>query len=385
MSPEDTIAAQRQALADCRRIVVKVGSSLLIDDESTALRAEWLQSLCEDVAGRISSGTEVVLVSSGAVALGAKALAIDPLRAQLNESQAAAAAGQIELAHRYREMFLRHGIAVAQLLVTLDDSEDRRRYLNARDTLETLLGRGVVPVVNENDTVATAEIRYGDNDRLAARVAQMASADFLVILSDVDGLYDANPQTSDSAAHIPIVSAVTPEILAMASGPGSSHGAGGMRTKLAAAEIALPSGCAVVIGNGHAHHPLTCLLDGGRATWFTAKAKPAAARKRWIAASLKPRGTLEVDRGAVEALAAGKSLLPAGVVSITGTFGRGDAVRIVNGAGEEIARGLVSYSVEEARRIAGRRSNEILGLLGYRGRDEVVHRDNLALVNPTIE
>lgn len=382
MSFDETIAAQRQAFAHCSRIVVKVGSSLLIDSEAAALRGEWLESLCHDVADRISAGTQVVLVSSGAVALGAKTLAIDPRRAQLNESQAAAAAGQIELAHRYRETFLRRNIAVAQLLVTLDDSEDRRRYLNARDTLETLLSRGVVPVVNENDTVATAEIRYGDNDRLAARVAQMASADFLVILSDVDGLYDANPQTCASAAHVPLVTSVTPEIVAMAAGPGSSHGAGGMRTKLAAAEIALPSGCAVVIANGHAHHPLKRLLDGAQATWFTAIAKPAAARKRWIAASLKPRGTLRVDQGAVAALVAGKSLLPAGVVSVSGGFGRGDAVQIVNEAGEEIARGLVSYSADEAERIAGRRSNEILGLLGYRGRDEVVHRDNLALTDP---
>lgn len=377
------IAAQRKALAECRRIVVKVGSSLLIDDDTTSLRTAWLESLCLDVAQRMQAGAQVVLVSSGAIALGAKALGIDPRRARLNESQAAAAAGQIELAHRYRETFLRHGIAAAQLLVTLDDSEDRRRYLNARDTLDALLSRGVVPVVNENDTVATAEIRYGDNDRLAARVAQMASADFLVILSDVDGLYDANPQTREDAAHIPLVTALTADVLAMAAGPGSAHGAGGMRTKLAAAEVALPQGCAVVIADGRSEHPIARLMDGARATWFSARAKPAAARKRWIAASLQPRGTVEIDQGAVAALAQGRSLLPAGVVSVTGGFGRGDAVRIVSPSGDEIGRGLVSYPAEEAARIAGRRSNEIQGLLGYRGRDEVIHRDNLALMDST--
>jgi len=359
--------------------VIKIGSALFVDAETGTLDRAWLTALCDDIAALRTSGKEVVIVSSGAVALGRRELGFDARRARLEESQAAAAAGQILLAHAYQELLGRHGIKVAQVLLTLDDSESRRRYSNASRTLLTLLRADAIPVVNENDTVATQEIRYGDNDRLAGRVAQMISADCLVLLSDVDGLYTADPQTDATATHIEEVRDITPEILAMAGGPGSRHGSGGMQTKLEAARIALAAGCRMAIMSGRVERPIDALLHGARATWFVPVATPATARKQWIAGTLKPKGTLGIDAGAIKALGAGRSLLPAGVVRVDGDFDRGDAVRIVDSAGSELGRGLIGYSASEARAIAGSRSGRIEEILGYRGRDEMIHRDDLVL------
>jgi len=296
---------------------------------------------------------------------------------RLEESQAAAAAGQIRLAHAWQEALGRRDIPVAQILLTIEDTEDRRRYLNARNTMSTLLRLGVVPVINENDTVATDEIRFGDNDRLAARVAQMASADTLVLLSDIDGLYTANPGVDADAQHIAAVDAITPAIEAMAGAALNVDSSGGMVTKIAAARIALQAGCRMAIASGKAAHPLARLADGARCTWFVSQAEPQTARKRWIAGSLKPDGTLTVDEGAARALRAGKSLLPAGVTQIEGRFERGDAVVVRDPAGLELARGLTAYSADDARRISGHRSSEIEQILGYRGREEMIHRDDL--------
>jgi glutamate 5-kinase len=298
---------------------------------------------------------------------------------RLEESQAAAAAGQILLAHAYQELLGRHRIRVAQVLLTLDDSESRRRYSNASRTLLTLLRADAVPVVNENDTVATQEIRYGDNDRLAGRVAQMISADCLILLSDVDGLYTGDPQSDPRAAHLPEVRQITADILAMAGGPGSLYGSGGMQTKLEAARIALAAGCRMAITSGRVERPISALLGGARATWFIPGATPATARKSWIAGTLKPKGDLRIDAGAGRALAGGRSLLPAGVSAVIGEFDRGDAVRIVDASGAELGRGLVGYAADEARAIAGHRSEKIEDILGYRGRDEMIHRDDLVL------
>lgn len=366
-------------LLAARRIVVKCGSSLFVEPRSGTLDRAWLEGLCEDVAESQRAGKEVVIVSSGAVALGARELGLDPRRARLEDSQAAAAAGQILLAHAYQETLGRFGIKTAQVLLTLDDSESRKRYLNATRTLLTLLRHRVVPVVNENDTVATQELRYGDNDRLAARVAQMVSAECLVILSDVDGLYTANPRADAEAEHIPEVTALTPELMAMAGGPGSSDGSGGMRTKLDAARIAMGAGCRMAITSGRVLRPLDALKRGARATWFLPSATPTAARKQWIAGTLKPKGTIRVDKGAERALGAGRSLLSAGVVEVEGEFERGDAVCVLGPDGVELGRGIVGYSAEESRAIAGRRSADIEEILGYRGRDEMIHRDDLVL------
>ncbi len=361
------------------RLVVKIGSSLFIDPESGRLDREWLKALCRDVADLKAAGLKIVLVSSGAVALGRRELAIDPRRSRLEDSQAAAAAGQILLAHAYQEFLREHRLTTAQVLLTLDDSENRRRYLNASLTLINLLNRGAVPVVNENDTVATQELRYGDNDRLAARVAQMVSADCLVLLSDVDGLYTSNPQRNAAAEHIPLVTELEAAHWEMAGGPTSPHGSGGMRTKLDAARISVGAGCKMAITNGHVLHPLRELMHGARATWFMPSATPKAARKQWIAGTLKPKGSLVVDDGAARALASGRSLLPAGVARVRGTFERGDAVCVMDSQEREIARGLVAYSAGEAASIAGRRTQQIEGILGYRGQDEIIHRDDLVL------
>ncbi|MDX1563388.1 MAG: glutamate 5-kinase, partial [Gammaproteobacteria bacterium] len=339
----------------------------------------WLDALTEDVADLHRAGKDVVIVSSGAVALGRRELGLSPSKAKLEDNQAAAAAGQILLAHAYMDVLRRVDIKVAQILLTLDDSESRRRYLNATRTLTTLLRARVVPVVNENDTVATQELRYGDNDRLAGRVAQMISADVLVLLSDIDGLYSADPQVDPTAAHIPEVETIGPEIFAMAGGPGSAHGSGGMRTKLEAARIAVGAGCRMVITSGRVERPISALKNGARATWFLASATPAAARKQWIAGSLSAKGKIRVDDGAAKALASGRSLLPAGVTAVEGRFERGDAVRVVDGVGRELARGLIGYSHDEAAAIAGKRSEHIAEILGYRGRDEMIHRDDLVL------
>ncbi len=360
-----------------RRIVVKVGSALLIEPADGTLRREWLSSLCADVAALRRADKEILIVSSGAIALGRSALGLKPGALKLEESQAAAAVGQVKLAEAYAEIFAREGIVAAQILLTLGDTERRGRYLNARGTLRTLLTLGAVPVINENDTVATAEIRYGDNDRLAARVASMIEADALVLLSDVDGLYTADPSRDAGARHIADVPVVTPEIEAMAGGSASGVGRGGMASKLAAAKIATAAGCEVTIASGRALDPLSRAQM--RATRFPASGTPSAARKRWIAGTLKPEGALVIDDGAVEALGRGGSLLPAGVRKVEGRFARGDAVAVHDGSGREIARGLAAYASDDAGRIAGRRSAEIEAILGFRGRDEMIHRDDLVV------
>jgi glutamate 5-kinase len=367
------------ALRQARRIVVKVGSALLVDGQSGTLRVAWLQSLVADLANLKKNNVEVLLVSSGAVALGRRALGLKPGALRLEESQAAAAVGQVRLAQAYADAFQAHGFTAAQILLTLEDSEDRRRYLNARETLRTLMALGAIPVINENDTVATAEIRFGDNDRLAARVAGMAEADCLVLLSDIDGLYTANPKRDASATHIPEVRAITPEIEAMAEGPVSGISRGGMESKIVAAKIATAAGASVLIADGHVLHPLTALDGDARRTVFVPSVTPNAARKRWLAGGLSAKGVVTIDEGAERALLSGKSLLPAGVLLAEGQFDRGDIVAVRNRAGREIARGLIAYQGDEARKLTGRRTVEIEAILGYRRRDEMIHRDDLAL------
>jgi glutamate 5-kinase len=366
-------------LKEARRLVIKVGSALLVDGRSGRLNRSWLETLADDIALAAGRGQQVIVVSSGAIALGRRHLGLAKGKLRLDESQAAAAVGQIRLAKAWQEILEDRGLAVAQILLTLDDTEDRRRYLNARATLNTLLGLGAVPVINENDTVATTEIRYGDNDRLAARVAQMASAECLVLLSDIDGLYSADPRKDQSAEFIPEVSEIDARIDAMASGPTSGLGSGGMTTKVAAARIAVGAGCSLCIASGHRPHPLAAIEAGERCSWFRPTASPVTTRKQWIAGTLKPSGVLTVDAGAAEALRNGKSLLPAGVSSVAGQFGRGDTVSVVFG-GAEIARGLVAYQSSEAQLIAGRRSSDIEALLGYVGREEIIHRDDLVVI-----
>lgn len=358
-----------------KRLVVKIGSALVADSATGRVRAAWLAGMAADIAQLRARGTEVIAVSSGAIALARRLLGFHA-RPKLEESQAAAAVGQIRLAQAWSEALSAHGIIAAQLLLTLEDTEDRRRYLNARATLKMLLSRGVVPVINENDSVATSEIRIGDNDRLAARVAAMITAEQLVLLSDVDGLYTADPRHDPRAVHITEVTSITPEIEAMAGG--AADGVGGMTTKLAAAKIATAAGCAVAIARG-CDAPLKALAAGARATWFLPAPEGAQARKRWIAGGLAPHGTLIVDAGAVKALKAGGSLLPAGVTQVIGDFARGDPVVVCGPAGTELARGLSAYAAADARRIAGHRSHEIAAILGWRGRDELVHRDDLAV------
>jgi glutamate 5-kinase len=364
-------------LAHARRIVVKIGSALLVDGD--ALRRDWLKSLCGDVAALRREGKDVILVSSGAIALGRRALKLRAGLLKLEESQAAAAAGQVRLAEAYADGLAAEGYVAAQILLILSDTEERRRYLNARATLRTLLALGAVPVINENDTVATAEIRFGDNDRLAARVASMMEADCLVLLSDVDGLYTADPTQHPQAQHIGEIGQVTAEIEAMAGGSNSGVGRGGMNSKVLAAKIATAAGVEVLIAKGKDANPLAAVRAGATHTRFLAGSTPAAARKRWIAAGLKIAGTLVIDAGAARALEDGKSLLPAGVQAVEGTFERGDAVAVRDTDGRELARGLVAYHAADAERIAGRRSAEIEAILGYRGRDEMIHRDDLAL------
>ena len=366
-------------LASARTVVVKVGSALLVDAKTGNLRRDWLKSLCADVIALKREDRHMLLVSSGAIALGRRALKLKSGPLRLEESQAAAAAGQVRLAEAYADILAGEGVVAAQVLLTLDDTEERRRYLNARATLKTLLELGAVPVINENDTVATAEIRFGDNDRLAARVASMMEADCLVLLSDVDGLYSADPTQDATAHHIPDVPAITQEIEAMAGGAVSGVGRGGMASKLIAAKIATGAGCDVVIAKGKTDNPIAAVRSGARATRFHASTTPAAARKRWIAGVLKPQGTLIIDAGAVRALADGKSLLPAGIRQVDGRFERGDAVVVRDSDGHEVARGLAAYGAGDAERIAGKRSLEIEAILGYRGRDEMIHRDDLAL------
>ncbi len=373
-------ATHAERLANARRVVIKIGSALFVDQQTGTLDRAWLEGVCADVADLRRAGKDVAIVSSGAVALGRRELKLDPRRARLEENQAAAATGQIVLAHAYQEILRGFGVTAAQVLLTLDDSERRERYLNASRTLLTLLGVGAVPVINENDTVATQELRYGDNDRLSARVAQMISAECLVLLSDVDGLYTADPRRDSNARYVDEVTELTREYFDMAGGPGSAHGSGGMRTKLEAARIAVGAGCRMCIATGRVVRPISVLLGGGKATWFLPSATPGAARKQWIAGTLKPRGALRVDAGAARALASGRSLLSAGVTAVDGRFDRGDAVSVVAPDGHEIARGLVAYPADEAAKIAGRRSGEIAEILGYASRDEIIHRDDLVLL-----
>ena len=369
-----------QRLTEAKRVVVKVGSTLLVDPEKGRLNRAWLESFAQDVAAFRKRGQDVILVSSGAIALGRRHLNLSAGKLKLEESQAAAAVGQIRLAHAYKELLDAHEITVAQILLTLGDTEQRRRYLNARVTLNTLLALGAVPVINENDTVATAEIRYGDNDRLAARVAQMVGADCLVLLSDIDGLYTANPTEDPEAEFIGRVLEITPAIEAMAGGPGSVMGSGGMQTKIAAAKIAMGAGCYLCIAKGAVEHPLRRIEEGARCTWFVPSSTPLATRKQWIAGTLRPAGAIVVDDGAVRALMGGKSLLPAGVIRAMGRFDRGDTVSIIGPDGTEVARGICAYSDSDAARIIGRRSADIEMVLGFRGRDEIVHRDDLVLI-----
>jgi glutamate 5-kinase len=367
-------------LIDAKRVVVKVGSALLVDAEKGRLNRAWLETLGADIAAMRKRHQEVILVSSGAIALGRRHLGLGPGKLKLEESQAAAAVGQIRLAHAYKEILESHEITVAQILLTLGDTEQRRRYLNARGTLNTLLALGALPVINENDTVATAEIRYGDNDRLAARVAQMTGADCLVLLSDIDGLYTSNPHEDSQAEFICRVLDITPAIEAMAGGTSSGLGTGGMQAKIAAAKIAVGAGCHLCIAKGADEHPLKRIENGARCTWFLPSSTPSAARKQWIAGTLRPAGAISVDEGAVRALMQGKSLLPAGVTRAIGRFDRGDTVSIVGPDGVEVARGICAYSDTDTARILGRKSVEIERLLGFRGRDEIVHRDDLVLL-----
>jgi glutamate 5-kinase len=349
------MAAMRAEWTSAKRLVVKIGSSLLVDSASGALKAPWLASLCDDIATLKAQGKEIIVVSSGAIALGRNVLKLPKGPLKLEDSQAAAAVGQIDLAHAYEDAFRGRGIVAAQVLLTLGDTEERKRYLNARNTMTTLLKLGAVPVVNENDTVATSEIRYGD------------------------GFYTASPGSAPDAKRLDEVRDITPEIEAMAGDVGSELSRGGMVTKIEAAKIAVAGGTHMAIASGKVLNPLQALAGPGGCTWFLAHSDPVAARKRWIAGTLEPRGAVIVDKGAADALTRGKSLLPAGVTKIEGSFERGDAVVIRNGEGAELGRGLAAYDHEDAKRIIGRKSSELPEILGYRGDPELIHRDDMVL------
>ncbi|MBN8955839.1 MAG: glutamate 5-kinase [Rhizobiales bacterium] len=366
-------------LGDFRRVVVKVGSSLLVDAKAGRVRETWLSSLAADIAALHKAKCDILVVSSGAIALGRSVLKLPRGALKLEDSQAAAAVGQIALARIWAKTLGQHGITAGQVLVTLGDTEERRRYLNARSTIDKLLEWRSVPIINENDTVATNEIRYGDNDRLAARVATMMSADLLVLLSDIDGLYDKPPSESKNANLIPVIEHITPKIEAMAGASGSELSRGGMFTKIEAGKIATTAGTHMVIASGKTEHPLRAIIDGGRCSWFLTPANPVTARKKWIAGSLEPKGTLTIDAGAVAALRRGKSLLPAGIVQVGGRFERGDAVVLRGPDGGEVGRGLVAYDAADAERIRGRSSGDIATILGFNGRAAMVHRDDLVL------
>jgi len=366
-------------IAEAKRIVVKIGSVLLVDDNSGTLHDAWLNSLGKDVAALRDRGHEVILVSSGAIALGRRYLGLKTGELKLEEKQAAAAVGMVRLAQSYQETLNKFDLSVAQILLTLDDSENRRRYLNARSTIMTLLRVGVIPLINENDTIATDEIRFGDNDRLAARVASMVSADLLILLSNINGLYTADPAQDKAAKLLPTVTEITHEIEAMASNTVTSDSSGGMPTKLAAAKQCLGAGCRMIICEGRGMFPLKSLENGGDCTWFIPSGNPQTARKRWISGSLQSLGSVIVDDGAVAALERGRSLLPAGILRIEGTFQRGDAITILKRDGSEFGRGLIAYSSEDATQIIGHKTGEIEDLLGYRGRDEIIHRDDLVI------
>lgn len=369
----------KDIINDVNLVVIKIGSALLVDDESGKIRSEWLSSIANDVAKLKQSGKDVILVSSGSIALGRKILG-QTMSKKLVENQAAAAVGQIELAATFREKLGNHDIPVAQVLLTYSNTENRGQYLNARGTINRLLKLGVVPVINENDTVATDEVRFGDNDRLAARVASMCEADLLFLLSDIDGLYTEDPRNNESAEFIDSVHEITKEIEDMAGEPVSTgFGSGGMITKIAAANIAMTGGCHMVISNGTLLNPIGRYLESGRGTWFMASTTPMAAKKKWIAGALSPVGKVTIDDGALRALNNGKSLLPAGVINVEGDFERGDPVSILSGKGIEIARGLVAYKSDDARKIAGSNSSDIENILGYGGREELIHRNDMVM------
>ena len=365
-------------LSNARRIVIKIGSALLVDRDSGDLRAAWLRALADDVAWLRGQGIDAILVSSGSIALGRGALGLPMTDLTLEQSQAAAAVGQIELARAYAEALASHGLRAAQVLVTLEDSTDRRRYLNSRATLEQLLQLGAVPIVNENDTVATDEIRYGDNDRMAAQVAVTAGADQLILLSDVDGFYSANPAQDPTARRFDVIETITPEIEAMAGDAGSGLSKGGMKTKLMAAKTATAAGCDMAITEGSVLHPVRALEDGAPATWFRAQGDPQQKRKAWIAA-MKPRGRVVVDAGAAKALMRGSSLLPAGVSGVDGRFERGDPLEIADGEGRVLGQGLTRYDAVDATKIRGLRSAAVEDVLGYPGRGPLIHRDDMAM------
>ncbi len=365
-------------LNGAKRVVIKIGSALLVDRSTGLLRGTWLKALAEDVRMLKARGTDVVLVSSGSIALGRAALDLPTANLSLDQNQAAAAVGQIQLARAYEEALTPHDITTAQILVTLEDSANRRRYLNSRATLSQLLSLGVVPIVNENDTVATDEIRYGDNDRLAAQIALTTEADHLILLSDVDGFYSANPMEDATAIRFDVIDAITSEIEEMAGEGVSGLSKGGMITKLMAAKMATAGGCAMAITEGSTLRPITALENGANATWFTAQGTPHLARKRWIG-SMKPQGNICVDDGAARALLAGKSLLAAGVTGVDGAFNRGDPVAILDAQGHKIGQGLSAYASPEARRIQGHHSRDIEPILGYPGRAALIHRNDMAL------
>jgi glutamate 5-kinase len=375
----EAMSRQPPAITDFRRIVIKVGSSLLVDAKAGRVNEAWLASLVADVARLHGDKRDVLIVSSGSIALGRSVLKLPKGPLKLEESQAAAAIGQRGLAGMWAVALTRHGIVAGQILVTFQDTEERRRYLNARSTMDKMLEWRSVPVINENDTVATNEIRYGDNDRLAARVATMVSADLLVLLSDIDGLYDAPPSGNPKANLVPLVERITPEIESMAGAANSELSRGGMQTKIEAGKIATTAGTHMVIASGKIDHPISAIENGGPCTWFLTPANPVTSRKRWIAGSLEPRGTLTIDAGAAAALRMGRSLLPAGIIRIDGQFSRGDAVIVRDADGLEIGRGLVAYDIEDAEKIRGRSSSDIPSILGYDGRVEMVHRDDLVV------
>jgi glutamate 5-kinase len=378
-APDANALSARPEWVNARRIVIKTGSALITDRATGHVKTEWLNALMDDIAELAKAGKQVIVVSSGSIALGRRALKLPKGPLGLEHSQAAAAVGQISLAHAYQEVAAAHGLTAAQILLTLGDTEERRRYLNARNTIEVLLSLKAIPVVNENDTVATAEIRYGDNDRLSARVASMVSADCLVLLSDVDGLYTAPPNDNAGAKHIPLVSEITPEIEAMAGDAGTELSKGGMRTKIEAGKIVLASGGNMVIASGKIMHPLRAIAEGARTTWFIAKSDPVTAKKRWISGQLVPTGQVFLDAGAEKALLSGKSLLPAGVTRVEGSFDRGEAVVIRSADGRELGRGLIAYASGDARRIIGKHSSEVAAILGFEGRTTLIHRDDMAL------
>jgi glutamate 5-kinase len=367
------------SLGTAKRIVIKIGSALIVDPTSAAPRHEWLKGVVDDIAALSQKGAEIIVVSSGAIALARRQLGLHGAKLRLDEKQAAAAVGQIRLAQAWAEALAHKELTAAQLLITLGDTEDRQRYLNARATLSTLLSLGCVPVINENDSVATTEIRYGDNDRLAARVAEMMQADILILLSDIDGLYTADPRKDENATHIPVVPTLTGDIMAMGGEPPPGYSSGGMRTKLIAAQIATQAGCAMAIAIGNKPNPIAAIAKGAKCTWFLPSPEGRSARKNWIAGHLAPQGSLVIDDGAARALGKGSSLLPAGLRQVQGAFERGDPVEVLTLEGLRIARGLAAYSSEEAAIIAGHRSEDFETLLGFRGRDEIIHRDDLVL------